>query len=193
MSAVHAFLMSLTDIVLYSEPPAQQETDKISAFNTPRDSNEPWRFTPSIFDANPFSFTPLAGQQPGFYTPGGLNTVYHNQSAGDLHTPGLAFHLGTPLSMPLPEGVLSTASAFDIPGLHPHIFHQNAFEPTHLFPDQTFHPSMLVHKDSGFEATSESPENAHGSPELRKDSYVMPDTGNSIIGVSGLQLPMLEK
>lgn len=131
--------------------------------------------------------------QPGFYTPGGMNTVYHNQSAGDLHTPGLAFHLGTPLSMPLPDGALHAAPTFDIPGLHPHIFHQNTFEPTHLFPEQTFPPSMLVHKDSGYEAASESPENADGTPEMRKDSYTVPDLGNSTTGVSALQLPMLEK
>ena len=91
---------------------------------TPRGNHEPWRFTPSLLDPNSFAFTSFANQPPGYYTPtpGGTNTLYHSQ-AGDLHTPGFSFGLGTPLSLPTSEGGIhagQTAAAGHLHDFHPH-------------------------------------------------------------------------
>ena len=127
---------------------------------TPRGSVDQWRLTPSILDPNSLSFTSFANQIPGYYTPtsGGVNTVYHNQSAGDLHTPGMALQLGTPLSMPLPEGPLGAGPSFDT-GFHPHMFQNPGFQQPNSFPvqQQTFAPSLLVHEDSGYVPIEGSP------------------------------------
>lgn len=136
---------------------------------TPRASNEPWRFTPSLLDPGSFSFSAFAGQPQGYYTPtpGGTNTLYHPQ-AGDLHTPtlGLGMGLGTPLSMPTTEGgVHSGAAPMDISGFH-HGFHH----PHHQFqhfnpfiqappPQPSFAPSSFVHQDTGYETMDQD-----GSP-----------------------------
>ena len=114
-------------------------------------------------DINSFSFSAFANQPPGYYTPtpGGMNTVYHNQAAGDLHTPGMAFHLGTPLSLPMADGSLHAGTSFDVhQGFNPEMFQAQAFHNTNPFNQhQTFPPSMLVHQDSGYEAIEGSPEN----------------------------------
>ena len=69
----------------------------------PMDTTDQWRLTP-LLDHNSFGFTPLPSHSAGLFglTPGATNAGYHSQ-AGDLHTPGLAFQLGTPLSMPHAE------------------------------------------------------------------------------------------
>ena len=128
---------------------------------TPRDSNDHWRFTPNILETNSFSF-PSFGNQPGYYTPtpGGTSTAYHNQ-AGDLHTPGMGFNLGTPLSMPTSDVNIHSVAA-DIHGFNPHMFDSHHFHATHLYaPQQSFAPSTFVHQDAGFDAmeatTGESP------------------------------------
>ncbi|KAJ9148552.1 CP2 transcription factor [Pleurostoma richardsiae] len=134
---------------------------------TPRATNDPWRFTPSLLDPNSFSFTTFANQPPGYYTPtpGGTNTLYHPQ-AGDLHTPTLGFGmgLGTPLSMPTSEAALhSGPSMMDVagfhPGIHPHQFqHFSPFvQPAPAQP--SFAPSTFVHQDTGYETMDQD-----GSP-----------------------------
>ncbi|KAH7362165.1 CP2 transcription factor [Plectosphaerella cucumerina] len=136
---------------------------------TPRASNEPWRFTPSLMDPNSFSFSNFANAPPGYYTPtpGGTNTIYHNR-AGDLHTPtmGLGMGLGTPLSMPNTEGgtMHPGQAMMDISGfqsMHPHQFHNfNPFlQPQAPPPQQTFAPSSFVHQDTGYETMEQD-----GSP-----------------------------
>src|SRR5579871_1810425 len=86
---------------------------------TPRAQHEPWRFTPSLLDPNSFAFSAFANQPPGYYTPtpGGTNTLYHNQ-AGDLHTPGMGIGmgLGTPLSLPTSADGLHTTTMMDMTG-----------------------------------------------------------------------------
>lgn len=62
-------------------------------------------------DPNTNSFNMFANHLSGYYTPtpGGTNTLYHSNAAGDLHTPGFGGGmggLGTPLSMPTSEGAL---------------------------------------------------------------------------------------
>ncbi|KUI71964.1 hypothetical protein VM1G_07957 [Cytospora mali] len=142
---------------------------------TPRATNEPWRFTPSLIDPGSFSFSTFANAPSGYYTPtpGGTNTLYHPQ-AGDLHTPTLAFGmgLGTPLSMPTTDAALQSAGPAMMempgfhpgpPGLHPSQFHQ---PPPHFNPfvqphphQQSFAPSSFVHQDTGYETMDQD-----GSP-----------------------------
>jgi hypothetical protein len=140
-----------------------------------------------MMDPNSQSFNMFANQMPGYYTPtpGGTSTLYHNQ-AGDLHTPGLAMGLGTPLSLPTSEGSLHAghqAAAFH--GFHPHIpqhmqpqpfTNLNPFHMHHQpgFPPQQFtHQPAFDHVDGHID---ESPvedmamdlhmHHAHHSPEM---------------------------
>jgi len=129
---------------------------------TPRGSHEPWRFTPSLLDPNSFAFTSFANQPPGYYTPtpGGTNTLYHSQ-AGDLHTPGFSFGLGTPLSLPTSEGALHAGHNAATGPLH-HAFNPHALG-SHHFPNvssfamqtqqhaQTFAPHQFSHQPAAFD------------------------------------------
>lgn len=132
---------------------------------TPKGMHEHWRFTPSLMDPNSFAFSSFASQPPGYYTPtpGGVNTLYHSQ-AGDLHTPGMGMNIGTPLSLPPTSNALSAANV-NIPLQHyqPHLLQPQQFENVSNYaPQQIFAPSsFLQHKDSGYEAMSQSP---HESP-----------------------------
>ncbi|KAL1881134.1 hypothetical protein VTK73DRAFT_4581 [Phialemonium thermophilum] len=126
---------------------------------TPRATNDPWRFTPSLLDNNSFSFNSFSNVGTGYYppTPGGTNTLYHPQ-AGDLHTPtlGLGMGMNTPLSMPTTDGTLhSSTSMVNLggfqQGLHPQqLHHFNPFiQPP--APQPSFAPSTFVHHDTGYE------------------------------------------
>ncbi|KAI1195418.1 CP2 transcription factor-domain-containing protein [Nemania serpens] len=127
---------------------------------TPRASGAEWRFTPSLLDPTSFSFNSFANQQPGYYTPtpGGTNTLYHNQ-AGDLHTPSLSLGVGlnTPLSLPTSEGAIHAGPGMmDIPHFQPpmptHQFHPSFNPFMQPAPQQpTFAPSSFVHHDTGYE------------------------------------------
>ncbi|KAJ4365746.1 hypothetical protein N0V83_008366 [Neocucurbitaria cava] len=128
---------------------------------TPRGNNEPWRFTPSLLDPNSFAFTSFANQPPGYYTPtpGGTNTLYHSQ-AGDLHTPGFSFGLGTPLSLPTSEGGVhagQSAPTGHLHGFNPHAIgthhHFQNVNPFSLQPQhsQSFAPHQFTHQPSAFE------------------------------------------
>ncbi|CAL3971646.1 unnamed protein product [Diplocarpon coronariae] len=131
---------------------------------TPRAQHEPWRFTPSLLDPNSFAFAAFANQPPGYYTPtpGGTNTLYHNQ-AGDLHTPGLGLGLGlglgTPLSLPASADGLHSSTMLDLAAFSHHMppqFHhyhpfgqpQQHAEPQ---PPTSYAPSSFVHRDPGYE------------------------------------------
>ncbi|KAI5466456.1 CP2 transcription factor-domain-containing protein [Mariannaea sp. PMI_226] len=126
---------------------------------TPRATNDPWRFTPSLLDPNSLSFANFANAPPGYYTPtpGGTNTLFHPQ-AGDLHTPtlGLGMGLGTPLSMPTSGGVMQNGvGVMGMPGLQtlqPNQFHH--FNPFIQAPpaQPAFAPSTFVHQDSTYES-----------------------------------------
>lgn len=159
---------------------------------TPRASNDPWRFTPSLLDPGSFSFANFANQPPGYYTPtpGGTNTLYHPQ-AGDLHTPtlGLGMGLGTPLSMPTSEGALHSGTAtMDITGFHhgfpPQHFHQQ-FNPFIQPPpaQPSFAPSSFMHQDTGYETMDQD-----GSP---MDSDHADERMGSIDGNFQAQSPMV--
>jgi hypothetical protein len=116
-------------------------------------------------DPNSHSFNMFANMS-GYYTPtpGGSNTLYHNQ-AGDLHTPTYAaMGLGTPMSMPTSEGAMQTAPyhhAFQ-PGLPQHMHPQQQqqqqqqppppqqfqnMNPYHMH-QQGFAPAHFTHQNS---------------------------------------------
>ncbi|PBP19172.1 hypothetical protein BUE80_DR010005 [Diplocarpon rosae] len=132
---------------------------------TPRAQHEPWRFTPSLLDPNSFAFSAFANQPPGYYTPtpGGTNTLYHNQ-AGDLHTPGMGMGmgLGTPLSLPTSADGLNPSTMMDMSAfshqMPPHFHSYNPFgqppqqlQQQHHQPQTSYAPSSFVHQDTGYE------------------------------------------
>ncbi|KNG47659.1 cp2 transcription factor family protein [Stemphylium lycopersici] len=128
---------------------------------TPRGNTEPWRFTPSLLDPNSFAFTSFANQPPGYYTPtpGGTNTLYHSQ-AGDLHTPGFSFGLGTPLSLPTSEGGVHAgqlAPGAHLHGFNPHALGSHHFQNVNPFGmqpqhSQSFAPHQFTHQPSAFDS-----------------------------------------
>jgi hypothetical protein len=158
---------------------------------TPKGLQDQWRFTPSLMDPNSFAFSTFANQPPGYYTPtpGGLNTLYHSQ-AGDLHTPGMGMHIGTPLSLPHSANMLSAVNV-NFPSQHyqHHLLPQHHFEHVPNYaPQQVFAPSsFLQHKDSGYEAMSQSPHQSPAKAEsgmLSLGTMAMTQTVDSGIGAS---------
>ncbi|KAF1984034.1 hypothetical protein K402DRAFT_423116 [Aulographum hederae CBS 113979] len=132
---------------------------------TPRGSNEQWRFTPSLMDPNSFAFSSFANQPPGYYTPtpGGTNTLYHNQ-AGDLHTPGFSMGLGTPLSMPTSENAIhvgqqSGAPMHDFHGMAPQVFHNP--NPFTMQQHHSFAPHHFTHQPDMFHGMEQHHEESH--------------------------------
>lgn len=129
--------------------------DRKEMHNQPIDSQDQWRFTP-LLESNSFTFPSFANNPSGYYTPtlGGSSTMYHN-GAGDLHTPNMAFHLGTPMSMPTTDSQIQPPSALDMHAFHPNLL--SSFQPSGGFPEQqSYAPSSFVHQDSGFEAMDAS-------------------------------------
>ncbi|TQN70807.1 Grainyhead-like protein 2-like protein [Colletotrichum shisoi] len=190
--------------IVPSIPGVQERSHSLSheAFRdqdpTPRATNEPWRFTPSLLDPNSFSFTSFANAPPGYYTPtpGGTNTIYHPQ-AGDLHTPtlGLGMGLGTPLSMPTSDGAMNSGQPMmDLAGyhqgMHPQQFQQpfNPFIQPHA-PQQSFAPSSFVHQDTGYETMEQdgSPMNSDPSEE-RMASIDSAFHNSPMMGFQGRQI-----
>lgn len=122
------------------------------ADHSPQDVQEPWSFgnsglTPSIMDPNSHTFNMFATSMPPYYTPtpGGTSLLYHHQ-AGDLHTPGLAIGLGTPLSLP------TSATALHAGHHHEqalHSAHGHFSEHQQQQPFQHMHPYQM-HNQTGF-------------------------------------------
>ncbi|KAL8952996.1 MAG: hypothetical protein Q9222_001111 [Ikaeria aurantiellina] len=109
-------------------------------------------------DPNSMTFTSLANQSPGYYTPAtaGASTYYHNK-AGDLHTPNLGFNFGTPLSMPHSEGRSHSTAGFEMHGFQPTFLDMHGLQtPSHGAPQQMFAPSSFLHHDSGFDTMNVS-------------------------------------
>ena len=134
--------------------------------SNPKPMADWWRLTPSFIDFNSFTFTSFANQFPGLYTltRSGINTLYHSQ-AGDLHTPEMGMHLGTPLWMPhTGQRLQSHDSGVEMqhfqPCLinhHPH-FHNPFVQQQQQPQQQSYAPShFLQHYDSGYEAMEHSP------------------------------------
>ncbi|CAG5149796.1 uncharacterized protein ALTATR162_LOCUS2450 [Alternaria atra] len=152
---------TLADALDVAHPSRQLDHEDIKDQDpTPRGNTEPWRFTPSLLDPNSFAFTSFANQPPGYYTPtpGGTNTLYHSQ-AGDLHTPGFSFGLGTPLSLPTSEGALhagQVAPSTHLHGFNPHALGSHHFQNVNPFGvqpqhSQSFAPHQFTHQPSAFD------------------------------------------
>ena len=140
--------------------------DQDSGFGEP----DHWRFTPSILDTNSFAFASFVNHHSSDFgsTPGGTNTVFHNNQAGDLHTPGMGFQLGTPLSVPNSAGQSDTTVAIDMQGFHTQLLHSQTFQnPSHFTPQQSYAPSSFTHQDPGYD-TVEHPN--HAMPAQRSNT-----------------------
>jgi hypothetical protein len=154
--------------------------------STPKPMADSWRLTPSFMDPNSFAFSAFANQPPGYYTPtpGGVNTLYHSQ-AGDLHTPGMGLHLGTPLSMPhTGQSLQSHDSGVDMQHFQPHLInHQHFHNPfvqqqqqqqQQQPQQQSFAPShFLQHHDSGYEAMEHSPHKSSPQQQQQQQDKFM--------------------
>ena len=140
---------------------------------TPKALSEAWRLTPSIMDPASYTFQHFLNAPPGYYTPtpGGINTLYHNQ-AGDLHTPGMG--MNTPLSMPHSVHALPAHEGhLDMQHFQPHLMHHHS-QFQHPYAQPTYAPPhhFLQHQDSGYVAmegsshktTPNENENAMGPP-----------------------------
>lgn len=153
-----------------------------------------WRFTPSMLDTNSFSFTSFANQHSGDFTPppGGMNAMFHSQ-AGDLHTPGMAFQLGTPLSTDDSRSI----SAIDMQGFHPHLLHSQPFENTNPFPQQqSYAPSSFIHQDSGYDTMEQvngGVASDHKVDESNRDAEFTALSANSYENAPVTRLPSVDK
>jgi hypothetical protein len=162
---------------------------------TPRGSDQPWRFTPSLLDPNSFAFTSFANQPPGYYTPtpGGTNTLYHSQ-AGDLHTPGFSFGLGTPLSLPTSEGGVHAGQTAPTPHLqhfNPHaIGTQHHFQNINPFGlqsqhSQAFAPHQFTHAPSAFDHGTLAQTHHEDSPMDNMVTDIEMQEQSPLIGFAG--------
>ena len=124
---------------------------------TPRASNKPWQFSPSLLDAQSFCYVNFGNAPAGCYTPtpDGTNILFHLQ-AGGLHTPTIALGhgVGLPLSMPTSSGGVQAGPAVvDMTGfqtLTPHqLHHFDPFIQAPPPPQQGFRRSS-VHQNTGY-------------------------------------------
>lgn len=171
--------------------------DQHSGFGEP----DQWRFTPSILDTNSFAFASFASHHSNDFasTPGGTNTVFHNNQAGDLHTPGMGFHLGTPLSVPNSAGQSDTTAAIDMHGFHTHLLNSQPFQnPNRFTPQQSYAPSSFIHQDSGYD-TMENASHAMAPPgssideELPRESTYMAFAARHSDSVQAHPVPTVER
>ncbi len=142
--------------------------DQESGFGEP----DQWRFTPSILDTNSFAFTSFATHHSNEFgsTPGGTNTAFPNNQAGDLHTPGMGFQLGTPLSVPNSASQSDATAAIDMHGFHTHLLHSQPFPNSNRFtPQQSYAPSSFIHQDSGYDTMEHSNNHAMAPPRSSID------------------------
>ena len=108
-----------------------------------------------MLDTNSFAFTSFANHHASDFdsTSGGTNTVFHNNQAGDLHTPGMGFQLGTPLSVPNSAGQSDKQAAINMHGFHTHLLHSQPFQnPNRFTPQQSYAPSSFIHQNTGYDA-----------------------------------------
>ncbi|KAL9127179.1 MAG: hypothetical protein Q9217_003887 [Psora testacea] len=178
----------------YSRAFEDQENHKVQE-NALIDPDQ-WRFTPSILDTNSFSFASFANQQAGDFAPastGMTNAIFHSQ-AGDLHTPGMAFQLGTPLS----SDDSHPTSAIDMHGFHPHLLHSQPFQTTETIPQQqSYAPSSFLHRDASYntkENTNDSLDRKHKTEEEAHDmSRYAQYQEKAFTGMPAPQVPSIQK
>ncbi|KAL4918559.1 CP2 transcription factor-domain-containing protein [Aspergillus aurantiobrunneus] len=117
------------------------------------------QFMAPVVDPNSVQFVNPLNQLHGYYTPnsGNLSAGYHSP-AGDLHTPGMAISMITPLSLSQ-QGHVPTNSAgmpldpFSQQFISPHFQNQQQFAS-----QVAFAPNEYVQGDMGFDAVDESHE-----------------------------------
>lgn len=174
MSTSHALFVQEDDDVVLTDDDSIRHFGSIDEPKdqdaTPKALHDHWRFTPSLMDPNSFAFSTFANQPPAYDspTPGGVNTLYHSQ-AGDLHTPGMGMNIGTPLSLPQTAHALAPPHVnIPLQHYHAHLLHPHQFENVaHYPPQEVFAPSsFLQHKDSGYEAMSQSPQRSPTKAEV---------------------------
>lgn len=150
------------------------------------EATDQWRLTPML-EHNSLGFTPLPSQSAAFFgtTPGASHPAYQSQ-AGDLHTPGLAFQLGTPLSLPHTDHGIQ-------PGLHSDL---HGYHPQYLVPD-AFHNHNVYHHQPlyapGSYVQAEDHLHHHGLPNVMmpKDG-TLKFTGHGEVDSRGISGPKLQ-
>ncbi|KAH6871127.1 CP2 transcription factor-domain-containing protein [Thelonectria olida] len=147
---------------------------------TPRATNDPWRFTPSLLDPNSMSFSQLPNAPSGYYTP----------------TPG-GMGLGIPLSMPTSGGGMQSglgAGVMEIPGFqtrqHNRFHHFNPFIQAPP-PQAAFAPSSFVHQETGYETMDQDSAQMDSEPPEEPMPSIDSAFQNapSLVGVQNRQLP----
>jgi hypothetical protein len=129
-----------------------------------KDFNDHYQLTPSLMDPGSFAFSPFSSQLAGYCTPpaGGVSTL--SSTTMPQHDHGLSTNDGHPAMHP-----------YQTPMLQSHNFENLC----HLAPQQVFLPSnLLQHRDSGYEAMSQSPQQP--SPSKSDTKMRPPATGRSI-------------
>ena len=158
---------------------------------TPRASNEPWRFTPTLLDPASFTFNFANYNYYTATTPGGTNTLYHPQ-AGDLHTPTLGLGMGTPLSMAtsgaaMQPGTTSMDMSFNNGFPLPQFPNQfNPFVPT-TEPQPSLAPSHFLSQNSGFEAMDQDTSQADSDHDQGDDQLSTIETAFQPQSIPGFQ------
>ncbi|KAF2149905.1 hypothetical protein K461DRAFT_281140 [Myriangium duriaei CBS 260.36] len=160
----------------HDRPDAHHEPGK-DGEPTPRGNVDAWGFgsglTPSLLDPNSSSFNSFANQMPGYYTPtpGGNSTLFHSHHAGDLHTPGFQYGLGTPLSMPTSEATMHAGQTLAVPGFAPQQQMSHSLPSQHQF--QGMDPYQLHQQPFNTHSFSNPPPSFHhmdshssGSPSM---------------------------
>lgn len=131
----------------------------------PIDTQELPRVNPfsPLVDPNSLSLLTFANQPNSILTPnlGGFNPGFHSQHAGDLHTPTMGLGMMNSLSQLAAAPMDSDVTAMGLNHFGQSLF-SNPFQNPQPFPQQpTFAPpSVLVHRDSGYDAMNESIENS---------------------------------
>lgn len=167
-----------TDVRFFVDRNFNDHEDGKDPAKMSRDTEEQWRLTPSILDTNSFNFASFTQQPHGYYTPTpmGTGTAYHNQ-AGDLHTPGMGFHLGTPLSLPNSEAHIQPTAPSELHGFHAHMLDPHHFYTENPFAAQpSFAPSSFLHQSSNFEAL-DATNNDLPAQGIKLESRLGPEAG----------------
>ena len=151
-----------------------------------------------MLDTNSYAFTAFASQHSDGFTPSlgvNMNGITHNQ-AGDLHTPGIGFGLGTPLSLSHSEGHPNSASAIDMNGFHPHLLHSQPFHDTNFHAQpQAYAPSSFMHRESGYGAMHGAPDGLSNGNivEIQEPPNFAGFSAGSFENISAQALQSLEK
>ena len=150
-----------------------------------------WRFTPNIFDSGSFAFSSLMNQHSGYYTPtaNAISMACHTQ-AGDLHTPGMAFQLGTPLSLPASEGQILSTTTVGMHAFDAQLMNSGHYSDPHVFaPPQSYAPSSFLHQDTRFEPLDASNDDVPVQ-DIKTEPGPQPDAGPVSLPPGTLEVAM---